>query len=624
MKPYLHTKNDSKDVGLMEKEMKPGNVVITTNLGARGTDFVTDDVVNKNGGLFVLVTFIPLNDRVEKQAFGRTGRRGANGSCQIIVNRETMPEWARHCETVEEVKRWRDLIEMHRLENMTEVNLMKDKQQLFRKYCDLKMKLNTSRSSDSDDWSIQDDIIDETWAKWIQDVKTRVQKWDMADLIKELRQNINECFNLAKRFESDNIYHIMEFGAVRLMRKDFEGASRFYDRVISMDPDWSAFAHYNRAYCTIQVKGDGYIRRAIDDLRAALCKLETYKQNSLCSHIHAHVRRWSLHIFMECQLFDHIDTQITETIEKLETIDTMKGEVTTVRRDILDLIPGADCGTKRMLQEYRQLGLLFTYNINVKPQFCYRNQIVSSLVLLESVGHIIWLGFFNNISAKSRSIELKDAIDAACSMAASSDDSLGWMSRCVSKAINTGINSNNFMRDVSSLVSIKQTELESSYKMTKETSQFTQFANLLSSYILELLNSSEQEKNLIGSQADEILLHMTNVSMEVLKKKIEQTIREKIKPGRRAKIVPGELHEQLCCLYRNVTSPSRSDLEQFVDCIRDLATFSANHSQLSYVDFQICELEDIAAELMSDSRYGRITATDLLRSYTSKITKAAA
>ena len=60
-------------------------MVIATNLVARGTDFVTNDVANQNGGLFVLVTFIPLNDCVEKQAFGRTGRRGATGSCQIMV-----------------------------------------------------------------------------------------------------------------------------------------------------------------------------------------------------------------------------------------------------------------------------------------------------------------------------------------------------------------------------------------------------------------------------------------------------------------------------------------------------------------------------------------------------------
>ena len=81
---YRYTKNSSEDH--VRDKLKPKDVVITTNLGARGSDFVTDDFVNKNGGLFVLVTFIPMNDRVEKQAFGRTGRRGATGSCQIIVN----------------------------------------------------------------------------------------------------------------------------------------------------------------------------------------------------------------------------------------------------------------------------------------------------------------------------------------------------------------------------------------------------------------------------------------------------------------------------------------------------------------------------------------------------------
>ena len=130
--------------------------------------------------------------------------------------------------------------------------------------------------------------------------------------------------------------------------------------------------------------------------------------------------------------------------------------------------------------------------------------------------------------------------------------------------------------------------------------------------------------NLMSCQEDEVLLHMTDVTMGALEKKIEQTIREKIKPGRREKIVPGELHEQLSCLYRNVTSPSRSDLEQFVDCIRDLATFSANPSQLSDDDFQIYELQYLAAVLTFQSRCGSITATDLVKSYTSEITEAAA
>ena len=93
-------------------------------------------------------------------------------------------------------------------------------------------------------------------------------------------------------------------------------------------------------------------------------------------------------------------------------------QVTTLRRNILDLIPGADCRTEQMLQEYRQLGLLFTYNIDVEPQFCYRSQIVSSLVMLESVATVMLIGFlnggcnhhdgfFNGVLVNARSVELK-------------------------------------------------------------------------------------------------------------------------------------------------------------------------------------------------------------------------
>ena len=80
----------------------------------------------------MLVTFIPLNDRVEKQAFGRTGRRGATGSCQIIVNRAMQCQSGHDCvKRSMEVKRLRDFIEMDRLYNTTKMNLMRNRQKLF-------------------------------------------------------------------------------------------------------------------------------------------------------------------------------------------------------------------------------------------------------------------------------------------------------------------------------------------------------------------------------------------------------------------------------------------------------------------------------------------------------------
>ena len=449
----------------------------------------------------MLVTFIPLNDRVEKQAFGRTGRRGATGSCQIIATKDKMPEWLRLCETVDEVKRLRDSIEMHRWNITTEeVDSMRNKQTLFREYCQFKMKFVTSSNCDSDDLKIQNEILDETWAKWIHNYETTMNyESNFDEIVQKLRCVLEDCSEKAKQFESDNIYHILKFGAVRLMNDDFEGAIEFYDRVIRMDPAWSAFAHYNRAYCTIQMKGDGHIRRAIDDLKAALCKLEIYKTILLFSDIHADASTIDerfreidnetiydgrnsrstndedggsaqYYSSMECQLFHHIDTQIIESIEKLETIDTMNEAVITERQDILDSIPGADCRTNKMLQKYTQLGLLFTYNIDKMPTFCYRNQILISRFILKSLADTVMMAFLTGILVNGHSIQLKNMIADLCNI---DDGSSGWMARCVSRVIITGIYSIDFIRDVSSLVQIKQTELKFDSRKVKHPSSQT-------------------------------------------------------------------------------------------------------------------------------------------------------
>ena len=92
------------------------------------------------------------------------------------ANRKQIPERLRSCERVDEVKRLRDLIEMHRLNNMTEVTLMRNKQLLFKEYCKFKNTFVTSSASESNDLKIQEEILDETWAKWIQNYKTMDQE----------------------------------------------------------------------------------------------------------------------------------------------------------------------------------------------------------------------------------------------------------------------------------------------------------------------------------------------------------------------------------------------------------------------------------------------------------------
>ena len=61
-------------------------------MAGRGTDIKTDGI-EKNGGMHVIVTFMPSNQRVEEQAFGRTARQGKSGTGQMILNATNLIEY---------------------------------------------------------------------------------------------------------------------------------------------------------------------------------------------------------------------------------------------------------------------------------------------------------------------------------------------------------------------------------------------------------------------------------------------------------------------------------------------------------------------------------------------------
>lgn len=74
-----------------DKELDPGHVIISTNLAGRGTDIKISDELNRNGGICVILSYLPNNIRVEQQAFGRAARKGQNGSGILIVRNRAPP-----------------------------------------------------------------------------------------------------------------------------------------------------------------------------------------------------------------------------------------------------------------------------------------------------------------------------------------------------------------------------------------------------------------------------------------------------------------------------------------------------------------------------------------------------
>ena len=73
------------DNATIEKTLEIKKIIVATNLAGRGTDIKISDELESYGGLHVIVSFLPLNQRIEDQNYGRAGRKGQKGSHSLIM-----------------------------------------------------------------------------------------------------------------------------------------------------------------------------------------------------------------------------------------------------------------------------------------------------------------------------------------------------------------------------------------------------------------------------------------------------------------------------------------------------------------------------------------------------------
>ncbi|CAF3440136.1 unnamed protein product, partial [Rotaria sp. Silwood2] len=69
-----------------KSELNPGDIIIATNIAGRGIDLTIDKLLEANGGLHVILSYIPGNLRVQQQVFGRTARGRKRGTGVYIVH----------------------------------------------------------------------------------------------------------------------------------------------------------------------------------------------------------------------------------------------------------------------------------------------------------------------------------------------------------------------------------------------------------------------------------------------------------------------------------------------------------------------------------------------------------
>lgn len=82
---------------IIQRAGKPGVITIVTNIGGRGLDIPVSDSAEEKGGLAVVVTHLPTNERQLHQLFGRTGRFGNKGVCEFILPEYEIRKLAKQC-----------------------------------------------------------------------------------------------------------------------------------------------------------------------------------------------------------------------------------------------------------------------------------------------------------------------------------------------------------------------------------------------------------------------------------------------------------------------------------------------------------------------------------------------
>jgi hypothetical protein len=299
------------------QEIFPGQVIIATNLAGRGTDLKPSKELLDNGGLHLIIGFVPPNARVEAQAEGRTARCGQPGSFQFVIENVTDQNQANISRDpygrMLQLKSDRDDDERLRLENIRREGLSKIllEEKLFQEFyekCVLPLK---EKSFDSIQLfatavnlqylqkhhkTITRNCLNNRWAMWLDENASLIEK---AHRDPVLAARLNDNFDRLKMsVQSSDIESIVSSPSEWMMLarclEESSGpsdASKCYQHVTSLEPMWCENALIDLAYLALadnagyekKMEAKFYLKRArklIDDRIEMLVSL--YQQVDQC------------------------------------------------------------------------------------------------------------------------------------------------------------------------------------------------------------------------------------------------------------------------------------------------------------------------------------------------------
>ncbi len=196
---------DSEDkISLSNVHMTKGETKIATNLAGRGTDIKLSEDVLKNGGLHVVMTFLPKNDRVLAQAIGRTARSGEPGTSELIIQSDPAVslatlEQARDAQEIKTLKKQLEALKKGALQEKYLALICKElkeqhhnhKQTIFRFDWAQQFLVNTVYST------LRSDFI-EKWGLWLAHLDLKKNKEELDEEFIDFLEQAKADYKAAK------------------------------------------------------------------------------------------------------------------------------------------------------------------------------------------------------------------------------------------------------------------------------------------------------------------------------------------------------------------------------------------------------------------------------------------
>ncbi|UJR29897.1 hypothetical protein I4U23_017445 [Adineta vaga] len=266
----LYTEADEKVA--VTDTLEAGCVIVATNIAGRGTDIPVSKEVEENGGLHVCITFLPDNDRVERQNQGRTSRIGYRGTSQFIIDLSEATQTCQYddkngFQLLNDMRQYRDIIQNEMIHSaLKQVNEILIKDELFQKFRDLQNVIIDPFPSDKKDAA--KNALRERFGLWLIESDSKNHE--------SLQQSFDEfksdCSHDPENRLIDNPMYYVNMANIYLKeQKNLADAIQMLDKAIEMDRDIAASAYYSRAYArALQYKKSNdvfFLKKSIDDFK---------------------------------------------------------------------------------------------------------------------------------------------------------------------------------------------------------------------------------------------------------------------------------------------------------------------------------------------------------------------